>query len=254
MRPSRLLEPVALLLLVSLGSGACTSDELDRLPGSLGPSGSGPFQEASPEEPSTTPGKEDTKKPDEKDEPRIVDVPGGAKLMALPDKASALCDKGPPLSRACPELVPVVHRVSYIVDSFGRPGGRFQVLELAAGAPSAKDLAHNSPPRVAHVVIETGRPQFLIDLGPPSAGTVPLESVLGEHLNAPQTVSLDKAWGWKEKLVLAPSFPFGGAHGDHLMYRWEQGGIEHVVSLHAWAPAGEAVRTLHAIVRSIKKA
>jgi len=51
-------------------------------------------------------------------------------------------------------------------------------------------------------------------------------------------------------LVLAPPLIFGGENGDHLIFRWKQAGIDHMVSLHSWAPLGEAVSTLHAVVGS----
>ena len=201
---------------------------------------------------SESPSPDETPKKDE-EEPRSVDVEGGATLTSLPPAAEKVCSKGAPLSRVCPTLVPLVRSRSYLVDSFGRPGGRFQVLELASGAPSNNDFSRNAPPRVAYVVIEAGKPDFMIDLGEPYPNKVPLEELLGTHLDQPQLVAPEKKWGWDKTLVLAPSFPSGGAHGDHLLYRWEENGFEYVVSLHAWSPAAEAVRTLHAIVRSIKR-
>ena len=189
---------------------------------------------------------------DKPDEQRIVEVPGGSRLTPLPPRAEEICGQGPPLSRTCPRYVPLVRGVSYVVDTFGRPGGRFQVLELAAGAPSNRDFSRNAPPRVAHVVIEVGKPQFLIDLREPYPNKIPLDLLLGEDLDQAQYVGPEKSWDWNAMLVLAPSFPSGGAHADHLVYRWREGGLEHVVSLHAWEPATEAVRTLHAIVRSIR--
>lgn len=238
------LQALAVLLVVSVGAACTEGGDAPRAGGSPGETAEAPTPDESPPE-------RDQKKPKKDDEPRTVKVPGGATLGDLPDRAFRLCTKGPPLSRACPLLVPVVFPSKYVIDSFGRPGGPFQVLELAAGAPGS-NFSRNAPPRVAHVVVESGKPQFLIDLGEPAGEPLPLRRVLGDHLDAPQPVTLDKRWGWKTQLVLAPSFPAGGAHGDHLVYRWKSGGMEHVISLHAWEPAGEAVRTLHAIVRSAR--
>ena len=240
------LRACVVLLGIALIGPACTN-------GDEGPRASrSPSATTSTPSPDDSPSKPDKRKPNKGDDPHTVKVPGGATLTKIPERALELCTKGPPLSRACPLLVPVVFPSKYVIDSFGRPGGRFQVLELAAGAPSNRDFARNAPPRVAHVVIEAGEPQFLIDLGEPAGPALPLREVLGDELDAPQPVTLDKRWGWRARLTLAPSFPGGGAHGDHLMYRWKSGGMEHVVSLHVWEPVGEAVRTLHAIVRSAK--
>ena len=249
MRSARSLRLVpAALLVFCLG---CDADEpTNRVdPGRSLPS----LTKGPPTTPSDKPSKQGGgDKKDKPDEPRVVEVPGGATLTSLPPRAEEICAQGPPLSRTCPRYVPLVRRVSYVVDTFGRPGGRFQVLELAAGAPSNKDFSRNAPPRVAHVVVEVGKPKFLIDLGEPYPNKIPLSLLLGEQLDQAQYVAPEESWKWNEVLVLAPSFPSGGAHADHLVYSWKERGLEHVVSLHAWEPATEAVRTLHAIVRSIR--
>ena len=242
---------VLLCVLALVATGSACDDDGGR-PGEIAvsvtvipssPESASPSVHSIPSKPSKPP-EEEPKKPE------IVRVKGGADLSELPPRALEVCAKGPPLSRACPTLVPVVKKSSYLVDSFGRPGGRFQVLEMAAGAPG-NDFARNSPPRVSHVVIEVGKPEFLIDLGEPAATTSALDSLLGTARSGSQLLSPEKKWDWNQELVLAESFPGGGAHGDHLIYRWKKGGMEYRVSLHAWTPGAEAVRTLHAIVRSI---
>ena len=238
--PRKMVVLVGLILTV-----ACTGSEE---PPSAGPAPSEKESVSSSPQPERSGNKGD-KKGGQGDPERTVSVPGGATLTSLPSKAEELCTEGPPVSIACPLLVPHVRKTSYLIDSFGRPGGRFQVLELAAGAPSNKDFSRNAPPRVAHVVIESGKPGSLIDIGEPYPNKLPLEVLLGEELDQAQYVTAD---GWGETLILAPSFPSGGAHGDHLIYSWKQGGYEHRISLHAWTPAAEAVRTLRAIVRSAK--
>ena len=245
--PRRLV--VLFVALVAVAA-ACTDERPEptsRVPTET-PQGS-PSPEPSPGESKEEADDGDPKGDEKKDGPELVEVPGGATLTSLPDKAAEVCAKGPPASRACPTLAPLVKGTNYLVDAFGRPGGRFQVVEMAAGAPS-DDFSRNAPPRVAHVVVEAGPPKFLI-LGE-ATGEAPLTSVLGQQLDAPMTVTLERSWGWDTKLVLAPSFPGGGAHGDHLVYRRTKGGTHYVLSLHAWEPAGEAVRTLHRMVRSIE--
>jgi hypothetical protein len=252
MRSPRRLAVFLVTMIAIFGSfAACTDEEPD--PPVQTPIET-PQESPSPDASSDGPqkdGDKDKEGKDEKDQPKLVEVKGGATLSTLPDRAAEICAKGPPASRACPTLVPLVKGSNYVVDSFGKPGGRFQVVEMAAGAPSSKDFTRNAPPRVAHVVVEAGKPAFLIDLGDP-APAVPLSSVLGQQIDGSQTVTLERSWGWNTTLILAESFPGGGAHADHLVYRWQKGGTNYVISLHAWEPAGQAVRTLHRMVRSIK--
>ena len=238
------------LLLVALSAG-CDGDPPSGTQARTSPSaGAVPSDSPAPSESGDKKDGGDDGKDDEKDDDVLTEkVPGGATLTRLPPKAEEICIQGPPLSRACPLLVPQVRGTSYLIDSFGRPGGRFQVLELAAGAASNKDPARNAPPRFAHVVIEVGKPGFLIDLGEPAPNKLPLEELLDQDLDQAQDVTAN---GWGETLMLAPSFPSGGAHGSHLIYRWKGGGYEYRISLHGWAPASSLVNTLRAIVRSAK--
>ena len=147
------LRAAALALSLTVIPVACDGEPA-RGPGgkdSPGVSSAGPSR--SPE-PTKKDGNKDGKKDEE--EEKTVRVPGGATLASLPPSAEKICIQGPPLSRACPLLVPQVREGTYLVDTFGRPGGRFQVLELAAGAPSNNDFSRNAPPRVSQVVIEVG--------------------------------------------------------------------------------------------------
>jgi hypothetical protein len=52
-------------------------------------------------------------------------------------------------------------------------------------------------------------------------------------------------------LLLAPPYPFGGIHGDHLMFSWTTERTDYTVSLHAWKPLDQATVTLRQIVESI---
>lgn len=241
------------LSVIAITAMASACDDDGGRPGEIAFSATVIPSSAPPSSPAeTTPPTKPSKPPPDKPEtPEIVQIKGGADLSELPPKALDVCAKGPPLSKACPTLVPVVKKSSYLVDSFGRPGGRFQVLEMAAGAPG-DNFARNSPPRVSHVVVEVGKPDFLIDLGEPAPTSSPLDSLLEVDRSGSQLLAPEKKWDWNQELVLAESFPSGGAHGDHLIYRWTKGGFEYRVSLHAWTPGAEAVRTLHAIVKSIR--
>jgi hypothetical protein len=52
-------------------------------------------------------------------------------------------------------------------------------------------------------------------------------------------------------LVLAPGYPLGGIHGDHLLFTWSVNGRWFTLSLHGWPPLEESVATLRSIVASI---
>lgn len=255
MRSPRLLAVFLVTMIAISGSFAACTDEEPEPP--VQTPIETPQESPSPDASSDGPkkgGDKDKEGKDEKDQPKLVEVKGGATLSTLPDRAAEICAKGPPASRACPTLVPLVKGSNYVVDTFGKPGGRFQVVEMAAGAPSSKDFTRNAPPRVAHVVVEAGKPGFLISLAtdPGFVEPLPLQRILDGQRDYAQPVVLERSWGWNTSLILAASFPGGGAHADHIVYGWKRNGLEYRVSIHAWRPVGQAVRTLHRMVRSIE--
>jgi hypothetical protein len=170
-------------------------------------------------------------------------------FIATPVRALRHCPERPPLDGDCPVIVPEPSD-HLLVESFGKPGGRFQVLEMSAGAPR-KDPAANAPPAFVHVVIEAGDARHLIDFGE-ATGTESLEdSLLEQKRDLPVGLGTRTWGGVTGDLILAPSFPGGGAHGDHLVFRWRRGGVIHNVSLHAWTPIAETESALKRMVASI---
>jgi hypothetical protein len=104
---------------------------------------------------------------------------------------------------------------------------------------------------MVHVVAEAGMPRFLIPLGPAAPSSAPLGELIQSRRS--QAVSLGRVrWGGRRgTLALAESFPGGGAHGDHLVFRWREAKVTAVLSLHVWAPVSETKATLEALVKSI---
>ena len=51
-------------------------------------------------------------------------------------------------------------------------------------------------------------------------------------------------------LALAPAYPGGGEQGDHVIFRWREGGVTYALGLHGWEPLADAVATLRAVVES----
>lgn len=223
------------LLVLALGTAACSEEGSGPRTGAVG------SPRTSPSSAST-----DTKKDGSKKKPPI-EVPAG--YIATPQQALRHCPASPPLTGDCPTIVPD-SADHFLVESFGKPGGRFQVVEMTAGAPR-RDPKANAPPSSVHVVIEAGDERHLIDFGD-VAGSAPLEDALLEKKREAPVGLGKRTWGdFTGDLILAPSFPSGGAHGDHLVFRWRKGKTIHNVSLHAWVPIAEAESALKRMVMSI---
>ena len=61
-------------------------------------------------------------------------------------------------------------------------------------------------------------------------------------------------WGGRNgRLYLAPPYLYGGMMGNHLIFRWREGGRSYALGLHAWEPLREAAATLRAIVGSLPR-
>jgi hypothetical protein len=216
--------------------------------------GDGPSPGDVTESPAETPtrkpkgGDKPDKPKDDEPSPPHVDAPRGFEVVSA--KAWTRCNAGSPLKGACPTIVPKTKR-NYLVESFGKPGGRFGVLEMSSGA--ARDAPEaNAPPGFAHVVLEAGAPRFLIDFG----GVVAEASLSDDLLHQPRSGAVllgKRRWGGTAgRLLLAEAFPGGGAHGDHLVFQWKRGGVIHRVSLHAWVPSQKAEAALKEMVVSMR--
>ena len=205
---------------------------------------------------SSEPSPDTSESPSQPPRPTPPPLPGVKRVASvtlgdMPDRAAKVCANGPPLEDICPRLLPVIRRSHpYLIDAFGRAGGDFQLLELAAGAPRS-DFKRNRPPDVVHVVLETGDPSKMISLVPTNFSPVPLKKAFIPA--RPRATEVDvRDQGWNERLILAPNFPSGGAHGDHLIYRRSHKGFEQRISLHLWTPLQQPVQVLKAMVRSVK--
>jgi hypothetical protein len=177
-----------------------------------------------------------------------VDPPKGFQIVHT--KAWERCNAGSPLKGACPTVVPKTRR-NYLVESFGKPGGRFGVLEMSSGAPR-DDPKANAPPAFAHVVLEAGGPRFLIDFGGVAATAALSDSLLRQPRTGAVALGM-KTWGGVTgRLLLAEPFPGGGAHGDHLVFQWKRGGVIHRISMHAWVPVARAEAAFRTLVTSMQ--
>jgi hypothetical protein len=135
-------------------------------------------------------------------------------------------------------------------------------FDIDSGVPSVEP-AKNVPPSFAHVVAEAGNlRQSLGSFVFPMKGTptAPLDGLTRSKkrdrlLNGvPQAIFLGRVtWGGTRGVVaLAPRYDtVSSIHGDHLIFRWQRGGTEYALSVHAWEPFSECFGTLRAMVESL---
>jgi hypothetical protein len=121
----------------------------------------------------------------------------------------------------------------YVAQLIRSSGGAPELFNLQWGAETPGRPGRNRPPRLSHVVLAAGA----------QGGT--LQEIRVRPLR-------DVAWSGRQGTLLrAAPFPHGGLHGNHLVFRWQEGRREYAASLHIWAPTSETVATLRAIVASM---
>jgi hypothetical protein len=169
-------------------------------------------------------------------------------LRPIPAKASARCMRLFGSLTHCPTSVPETEG-PYRSQVIRAPGSRFATLDLSSGAPYPRFTRRNRPPRFAHVVIEfsNGRPHREYLVRP----VMSLPEELPERRKEGWVLGRRTWAGRTGALVLAPSYPLGGIHGDHLLFTWVAHGGSLTISLHTWKPISEAQATLRTIVASI---
>ena len=136
----------------------------------------------------------------------------------------------------------------------GRRGARYDLLDLN-GLP---ERGGSRKPRVRHLVLFASR----YGLGRVRAGRAftdwprrerpagVADRLLRESRRRPILLARPTWGGRRGDLVLDRPYPAGGITGNHLVFRWQRGGIDYAVSLHEWRPLREAVATLRAVVTS----
>ena len=212
-------------------------------------------------------------------------------MMATPPAALGLCRRFALIRPSCPRRVPSAPYArtprppgftgpsagGAFAHCGGRSGGAAIVMPgcdrprwvIEAGAPAG--LPPDAPPGLPGERLAPGartRPPQYVHIGVYAARgslarTFPFawprgaaRSVEDSLLGPKRTESIllgSRRWaGVDGTLVLAPPLVFGGEDGDHLMFRWRKGGVDRVVSVHAWTPLRDAVATLEAVVTSAR--
>lgn len=177
-------------------------------------------------------------------------------LVPLAPAKLTHCRRTVLLRAACPRLVPRV-RAEYLNHlAVEGEGTRLSLatFNLERGAQYPDQPERNRPPRMAHLLVVGGHVERS------AAGVFDnlRRAALRDGLmRRKRTRSLDlgaRRWaGRSGRLLLAPEFPNGGMHGNHLIFRWRDGGREYVLSLHGWEPLTEAAATLEAVVSSARR-
>jgi hypothetical protein len=158
-------------------------------------------------------------------------------LVPMPRDARRTCRSSARVRPVCPRLVPEAPYEEfpevYVAELLRAARDFPEAFNLSWGAENPARPERNRPPRLSHVVVVAGSPG---------------RTLQGVDARVLRRVTWD---GRRGTLLLAASFPRGGLHGDHLVFRWRQGEREYAASLHAWKPRAESVETLEAIVASI---
>lgn len=180
-------------------------------------------------------------------------APRRVELVRLAPKKLAHCRKAPLLRAACPRLVPRV-RAEYLNHlAVEGEGTRFSLatfnLERGAGDPHVPE--RNAPPRMAHLIVVGGHVERSAAGVFDHLQPTPLsDGLMRRKRNRSLGFGTVRWAGRTGELSLAPSYPRGGMHGDHLIFRWRQSGRDYAVSLHAWEPLTQAAATLRAVAAS----
>lgn len=157
--------------------------------------------------------------------------------------------------RGVPVAGGVCRYQSWILE-LGAPAGLPAHSPTGTGGPRLGP-GRNRPPQYLHIIIYAARGTVANRLFPFAWPHGPIaarrNTLLVRKRAAP--IALGRVhWGGHDgQLVLAPPLVFGGEVGDHLIYHWRQGGIEHVISVHAWAPLPEAVATLKLVAAKVRR-
>jgi hypothetical protein len=168
----------------------------------------------------------------------------------MPEELARACRSAAGGRLPCPRLVPETGK-PYRSEVFS-PLKEHTVFFIEWSGPYPGIVRKNRPPRFAHLVVQAGDLEAVLEfrLPDPHLDIAPLDEPSAQRQEA--LLFGRREWGSRQGiLVLAPPFPQGGIEGDHLMFVWNQEGIDYSVSLHAWVPVEQTETTLEAVVQSI---
>jgi hypothetical protein len=176
---------------------------------------------------------------------------GSARMASTPLKLADRCASIGLVAPLCPPVVPRT-RGRYVASRYLDPG--FASFDLSSGGVHEGQPARNRPPAFAHILLEAGtvgraHPELRAERARPERLT---DALLSTRRRRPVFLGARTLAGIEGRLWLMPPYPFGGPHGDHLIFRWGDAGDERVISLHSWIPATEALATLETLVSAAR--
>lgn len=188
-------------------------------------------------------------------------------LAPAPEPFLSACAKSRFTRAACPRKVPALAlpgtdiEGSWSIESSSAEDSA--QVTLSVGVPTS-DYSVLRPPSFGHLVIEGGflgrreEPFALLNdakPSPPRNGlTLDARRITLYRQRVPTALFIGRfAWNGKDgDLYLAPPFNYASSiHSDHLIFQWQRGKNDYLISLHTWEPFVEAVATLRSIVNSL---
>jgi hypothetical protein len=174
------------------------------------------------------------------EEQRTSAVVDGVPLATTPPWLGELC-RARPLRVACPRRVPAGGAESALVDVVPTPRSeRPRLISLVVGV---NWLGTTPKPQLVHLELTAGR----VRTSRRYARAIPIS-----RLRVPRgyVTTLPVLLGRRAWTANPGELVFGDCFGNHLCYRWREGGRGYQIDLHAWDPVGETVDVLRAIVLS----
>jgi hypothetical protein len=171
-------------------------------------------------------------------------------MMATPPAVLARCRSDRYLRAACPTRIPRITGW----ETYPRPPRAVDGLfgfQLGGEIPGKPELMR--PPRILHIEVARDPDRWVPFRWPTADAVAPHDGLVREERQKPVLVGRVTWGGKKGSVALAPGYPVGGSQGNHVMFRWRQGGRAYVVGMHAWEPFSEAYATLRRVVASLPR-
>ena len=184
-------------------------------------------------------------------------TPATPRLVSTPEDVLKTCLSVNLVDAACPRRVPLVDG-TYSVRAWSTAAGSetgagWETLDVSYGHPYLGIRRKNAPPEFAHLVIRAGDLSHAFPFTFPGRDE-PAQTITKRPARYRENVIPLGAYDWGGKagvLILSPPSSGTRSPGDHLVFRWRDGGVDYEISLHAWVPLDLARSMLGSIVKSI---
>jgi len=172
-------------------------------------------------------------------------------MMRMPYGPRSKCRSSRLLRPACPRRIPRIPGWN-TYPSYGNPVTGTFGIERGGEFPGKPELSR--PPAMLHLELSADRHGQVLAFPWPSGPSVHARDGLVRMKREHPLLLGPVTWAGRHgSLALAPSYPRGGSQGNHLIFRWREGGATYFLGLHSWEPFTETVATLHRIVASLPR-